>query len=57
MTETTLHRDLKRHYAPSDAFTEVALGAYRIDVVRGEELIEIQCASLSAIRQKIRVLL
>ncbi|MEM9368055.1 MAG: hypothetical protein AAGD07_18840 [Planctomycetota bacterium] len=57
MTETTLHRDLKRHYAPSDAFTEVALGAYRIDVVHGEELIEIQCASLSAIRRKIRVLL
>ncbi len=28
------------------------MGAYRIDVVRGDELIEIQCASLSAIRRK-----
>lgn len=28
------------------------MGAYRIDVVRGGELIEIQCASLSAIRRK-----
>lgn len=31
---------------------EVTIGAYRIDVVRGGELIEIQCASLSAIRRK-----
>lgn len=52
MAETTLHRDLKQHYAASDEFTEVVLGDYRIDVVRGEELIEIQCASLSAIRRK-----
>lgn len=28
------------------------MGSYRIDVVRGGELIEIQCASLSAIRSK-----
>lgn len=51
--ETSLHQQLKSHYAASPDHIEVALGAYRIDVVRGDELIEIQCASLSAIRKKI----
>ena len=51
--ETSLHQQLKLHYAASADEIEVPLGAYRIDVVRGEELIEIQCASLSAIRKKI----
>ncbi|WP_146389101.1 hypothetical protein [Allorhodopirellula solitaria] len=50
--ETSLHHQLKSHYAASPDQIEVAVGAYRIDVVRGEELIEIQCASLSAIRRK-----
>ncbi len=50
--ETSLHQQLKTHYAASRNQIEVAIGAYRIDVVRGEELIEIQCASLSAIRRK-----
>lgn len=51
--ETSLHQQLKLHYAASADQIEVPMGAYRIDVVRGEELIEIQCASLSAIRKKI----
>lgn len=51
--ETTLHRQLKSHYAHSSEQIEVVLGNYRIDVVRDDELIEIQCASLSAIRPKI----
>lgn len=50
--ETTLHRQLKRHYAACDSDTEVVIGSYRIDAIRDEELIEIQCASLSAIRVK-----
>lgn len=33
------------------------MGRYRIDAVRGEELIEVQCASLSAIKVKVRTLL
>lgn len=60
--ETSLHRQLKELYAEQDGQTEVRLGGFRIDVVRGEdkceqELIEIQHGSLSAIRDKIRRLL
>ena len=55
--ETTLHQQLKRCYAGEAANTEVTLGRYRIDAVRDDELIEIQCASLSAIREKSRQLL
>lgn len=55
--ETSLHRDLKALYAGRDARFEVALGDYRIDVVSGGQLVEIQHGSLSAIRDKIRRLL
>ena len=55
--ETTLHRQLKQHYATNDALLEQRIGRYRIDVVRGKQLIEIQLASLSAIRDKIATLL
>ncbi|MGD9127596.1 MAG: hypothetical protein PVH19_09480 [Planctomycetia bacterium] len=55
--ETSLHRDLKTVYADEDARFEVPFGRYRIDVVNGCELVEIQHGSLSAIRDKIRELL
>ena len=55
--ETSLHRSLKQMYAPCESQTEVKLGSYRIDAVRDDELIEIQFASLSAIRPKIKDLL
>lgn len=54
--ETSLHRQLKAHYAPDGALVEQRIGRYRIDVVDGDELIEIQLASLSAIRDKIAAL-
>ena len=59
--ETSLHRQLKLLYAAkegetSDA-TEVRFGAYRIDALVGDELIEIQHGSLAAIRDKVRKLL
>lgn len=54
--ETTLHQQLKSLYAPGSAQTEVRLGSYRIDVVDREHLIEIQHASLAAIRSKIQAL-
>ncbi len=54
--ETSLHRELKRFYAGDDCPVEVRLGRYRIDVVRGTELIEIQHGSLAALRDKIRTL-
>ncbi len=55
--ETSLHQQLKRCYADNDGDTEVVMGRYRIDAVRGDELIEVQCASLSAIRDKCNDLL
>lgn len=36
--ETSLHHQLKSHYAASPDQIEVTIGAYRIDVVRGGEL-------------------
>jgi hypothetical protein len=55
--ETSLHRELKRIYAGDEARSEVRHGRYRIDVVHGDELVEIQHGSLAAIRDKIRELL
>lgn len=54
--ETSLHRQLKDAYAHSEADLEVKLDRYRIDVVSGDELIEIQHGSLAAIRNKIQQL-
>ncbi len=55
--ERSLHQQLKRFYAEDDSCTEVVMGRYRIDAVRGDELVEIQCASLAAIRDKCQSLL
>lgn len=55
--ESTLHRQLKELYADDASEIEVRHGNYRIDVVSGDELIEIQQSSLSAIRNKVRTLL
>jgi len=55
--ETSLHRQLKELYAGQEGRLEVALEGYRIDAVAGDELIEIQHASLASIRGKIARLL
>jgi hypothetical protein len=58
--ETSLHRELKRHYAGPDGRTEVRVGRFRVDAVvcdaRGKQLIEIQHGPLWMIRDKIREL-
>ena len=54
--ETTLHRQLKERYAIEGALVEQRLGRYRIDVVQPDRLVEIQLASLTAIRDKIAAL-
>ncbi|MEN1681998.1 MAG: hypothetical protein AAGJ46_20640 [Planctomycetota bacterium] len=54
--ETTLHRQLKQLYAGEEGESEVRLGRYRIDAVRDDLLIEVQHGGLSAIRDKIGVL-
>lgn len=55
--ESSLHQQLKQCYADGSGETEVVMGRYRIDAIRGDELIEVQCASLSAIRNKCKDLL
>jgi hypothetical protein len=55
--ETSLHRQLKQRYAAAGGLIEQRVGRYRIDVVLGQQLVEIQLASLSAIRDKIAALL
>lgn len=55
--ETSLHRELKTAYAGPDAQFEVPWGKYRVDVVCGDRLIEIQHGPLGAIRDKVRELL
>ena len=56
--ETSLHKQLKEHYAPSAEQTEVTVDGFRIDAIaESGELIEIQHASLGALRDKTKKLL
>lgn len=54
MTEQTLHEQLKELYARETGEIESTMGDYRVDVVRGDLLIEIQTRSFSSIRDKLR---
>jgi len=54
--ERSLHAALKQWYAqPEDRF-EVPLDGFVIDLVRGDQLVEIQTRNFSAIRQKLQKL-
>lgn len=55
--ETSLHRQLKSLYSAEPDGQEVRIESFRIDAVHQGRLIEIQQASLGAIRPKIRRLL
>uniref|UniRef100_A0A7C4QHP7 DUF8091 domain-containing protein n=1 Tax=Schlesneria paludicola TaxID=360056 RepID=A0A7C4QHP7_9PLAN len=55
--ESTLHRQLKALYAGSSAACEVRVDGYRVDAVVDGRLIEIQQASLAALRRKVSRLL
>ena len=52
-----LHQQLKALYAGPEARVEQRLAGYRIDAVRGTQLVEIQHGGLAAIRTKIARLL
>jgi hypothetical protein len=54
VTEQTLHEQLKELYARETGEIESTMGDYRVDVVRGDLLIEIQTGSFSSIRDKLR---
>jgi hypothetical protein len=55
--ETTLHRQLKAYFGSPGCQFEVRIGRFRIDVVNGDRLVEIQHSSLSSLRRKIAALL
>jgi len=55
--ETSLHKQLKSLYGGPRAEFEVPVGKYRVDVVAGGRLVEIQHGPLWAIRDKVRHLL
>lgn len=55
--ERSLHAALKQWYAQPDDRFEVPLYGFVIDLVRGEQLVEIQTRNFSAIRQKLQQLL
>ena len=52
--ETSLHQRMKRMYADDEGQVEQRVGRYIIDVIRDDELIEIQFSSLAAINRKIQ---
>lgn len=54
--ETSLHQRMKRMYATDETQVEQRVGRYIIDVIRDNELIEIQFSSLSAINRKVAAL-
>ncbi len=56
LNEQPLHHGLKQYFAGDGGVTEVHLAGYVIDVVLGEQLIEIQTGNFSAIRQKMKSL-
>lgn len=57
LAETSLHADLKAWYAQAGDLLETPVDAFVIDIVRGEQLIEIQTGNFTAIRRKLQRLL
>lgn len=51
-----LHLALQRHYAGDDGEVEAQLDGYRVDVLRGGVVYEVQTGSFSAIRRKVEAL-
>lgn len=56
LNEKALHAQLKDWYARPGDRREVPVDGYIIDLVRGEQLIEIQTRNLGAMRRKLEVL-
>ena len=57
MTEYSLHSELKDWYMVSGDELEVTVEDFRVDILRGKLLIEIQTGNFSAIKQKLIKLL
>jgi len=56
MQESTLHSQLKTLYSQDGGSIEVWVDGYLIDVVKGDQLIEIQTGNFSALKAKITAL-
>ena len=56
MQESTLHSQLKTFYSQDGGSIEVWVDGYLIDVVKGDQLIEIQTGNFSALKAKITAL-
>jgi hypothetical protein len=57
MVENSLHEGVKRWYAEPGDLIEENVEGYIVDVVRGEQLIEIQTRNFSAIKKKLSKLI
>ena len=57
LRETDLHAALKRHYARPTDQIEVPVEDYVVDIVRGDEFIEIQTRNFAALKRKLPRLL
>ena len=55
--ESSLHRQLKAWYAAPGDQLEARVGPYRVDVLSGDHVVEIQQAGLGALKAKVRSLL
>ena len=53
MTEYSLHSELKDWYMASGDELEVTVGDFRVDILRGKLLIEIQTQNFSAVKKKL----
>ncbi len=55
--ETSLHRSLKQYYYTPGAELEAAVDGCRVDVLRGDLIVEVQTCSLSALARRLPKLL
>ncbi|NLY69123.1 MAG: hypothetical protein GX067_04970 [Clostridiales bacterium] len=55
--ERTLHAALKRHFEPDATYHEIRYKGYVADIMRGDEIIEIQTRALNVMRTKLTVFL
>ena len=57
MGEKNLHMALKQWYARPGDLLEVNIDSHNIDILRGEQIIEIQTSNFSAIKPKLKFFL
>lgn len=57
LTEKSLHADLKRLYARPDDGIEISVEGFVVDIVRGDQLIEIQTGGFTPLKRKFAHLL